>query len=147
MSWHCTGPGRGAFPGVGGLTIRSTMPCAVARKVALSAPVGAPVPPRALTILSSRAATKRGPSTIDRKSTRLNSQSPCNLVCRLLLEKKKTKRPEATSHRQPRRQDLAEPTEPRRAEPARDGRCSVLLHILLRTCLLDLVSIPIDALH
>src|SRR5256885_9274485 len=26
----------------------------------------------------------------DRKSTRLNSQSPCNLVCRLLLEKKKT---------------------------------------------------------
>src|SRR5256885_9898992 len=24
----------------------------------------------------------------DRKSTRLNSQSPCNLVCRLLLEKK-----------------------------------------------------------
>src|SRR5256885_9804104 len=25
----------------------------------------------------------------DRKSTRLNSQSPCNLVCRLLLEKKK----------------------------------------------------------
>src|ERR1039457_7558532 len=26
---------------------------------------------------------------IDRKSTRLNSQSPCNLVCRLLLEKKK----------------------------------------------------------
>src|SRR3989454_5018060 len=93
MSWHCTGPGRGAFPGVGGLTIRSTMPCAVARKVALSAPVGAPVPPRALTILSSRAATKRGPSTIDRKSTRLNSQSPCNLVCRLLLEKKKNPRP------------------------------------------------------
>src|SRR5256885_13236896 len=25
---------------------------------------------------------------LDRKSTRLNSQSPCNLVCRLLLEKK-----------------------------------------------------------
>src|SRR2546426_8659454 len=25
----------------------------------------------------------------DRKSTRLNSKSPCNLVCRLLLEKKK----------------------------------------------------------
>src|SRR5688500_19996985 len=25
----------------------------------------------------------------DRKSTRLNLQSPCNLVCRLLLEKKK----------------------------------------------------------
>src|SRR5256885_6916192 len=28
-------------------------------------------------------------STVDRKSTRL-LQSPCNLVCRLLLEKKKT---------------------------------------------------------
>src|SRR5256885_13419546 len=27
----------------------------------------------------------------DRKSTRLNSKSPCNLVCRLLLEKKKKK--------------------------------------------------------
>src|SRR5256885_1274955 len=27
---------------------------------------------------------------LDRKSTRLNSKSPCNLVCRLLLEKKKT---------------------------------------------------------
>src|SRR5688500_19145316 len=27
----------------------------------------------------------------DRKSTRLKLQSPCNLVCRLLLEKKKTK--------------------------------------------------------
>src|SRR5688500_19835482 len=26
---------------------------------------------------------------VDRKSTRLNSQSPCKLVCRLLLEKKK----------------------------------------------------------
>src|SRR3989454_6559433 len=26
---------------------------------------------------------------VDRKSTRLNSRSPCNLVCRLLLEKKK----------------------------------------------------------
>jgi hypothetical protein len=64
MSWHCTGPGRGAFPGVGGLTIRSTMPCAAARSVALSAPVGAPLPPRAFTMLSSRAATKRGPSTI-----------------------------------------------------------------------------------
>src|SRR5688500_19197866 len=28
-------------------------------------------------------------ANIDRKSTRLNLQSPCNLVCRLLLEKKK----------------------------------------------------------
>src|SRR5205807_7288135 len=28
----------------------------------------------------------------DRKSTRLNSRSPCNLVCRLLLEKKKKKK-------------------------------------------------------
>src|ERR1039457_3516905 len=26
--------------------------------------------------------------SLDRKSTRLNSRSPCNLVCRLLLEKK-----------------------------------------------------------
>src|SRR5256885_10244885 len=30
---------------------------------------------------------------LDRKSTRLNSRSPCNLVCRLLLEKKKHKAP------------------------------------------------------
>src|SRR3989454_7655217 len=30
----------------------------------------------------------------DRKSTRLNSKSPCNLVCRLLLEKKKKRKPE-----------------------------------------------------
>src|ERR1039457_7293019 len=29
------------------------------------------------------------PKCRDRKSTRLNSQPPCNLVCRLLLEKKK----------------------------------------------------------
>src|SRR5256885_11822418 len=29
----------------------------------------------------------------DRKSTRLNSSPPCNLVCRLLLEKKKRLRP------------------------------------------------------
>src|SRR3989454_9367824 len=29
------------------------------------------------------------PEEIDRKSTRLKLQSPCNLVCRLLLEKKK----------------------------------------------------------
>src|SRR5256885_13026936 len=29
------------------------------------------------------------PAKRDRKSTRLNLQSPCNLVCRLLLEKKK----------------------------------------------------------
>src|SRR2546426_1322328 len=28
---------------------------------------------------------------VDRKSTRLKLQSPCNLVCRLLLEKKKKK--------------------------------------------------------
>src|SRR2546426_8514843 len=28
---------------------------------------------------------------LDRKSTRLKLQSPCNLVCRLLLEKKKEK--------------------------------------------------------
>src|SRR2546426_4387431 len=28
---------------------------------------------------------------LDRKSTRLKLQSPCNLVCRLLLEKKKKK--------------------------------------------------------
>src|SRR5256885_8257417 len=33
---------------------------------------------------------------IDRKSTRLN-QSPCNLVCRLLLEKKKTTRTHTTA--------------------------------------------------
>src|SRR2546426_5091752 len=36
--------------------------------------------------------TRQGPASItDRKSTRLKLQSPCNLVCRLLLEKKKTK--------------------------------------------------------
>src|SRR2546422_17946 len=64
MSWHWTGPGRGAFPGVGGLTMRSTMACRPALRAALSAPVGAPLPPRALMMLSSRAATNRGPTTI-----------------------------------------------------------------------------------
>src|SRR2546426_4521792 len=34
---------------------------------------------------------ERGSEQIDRKSTRLKLQSPCNLVCRLLLEKKKKK--------------------------------------------------------
>src|SRR2546426_4327274 len=35
---------------------------------------------------------RRGGRILDRKSTRLKLQSPCNLVCRLLLEKKKKKR-------------------------------------------------------
>src|SRR5207248_10592575 len=34
---------------------------------------------------------QRGVQQIDRKSTRLKLQSPYDLVCRLLLEKKKTK--------------------------------------------------------
>src|SRR5256885_2652829 len=33
--------------------------------------------------------TTRTRGATDRKSTRLNSSPPCNLVCRLLLEKKK----------------------------------------------------------
>src|SRR5256885_11155606 len=33
--------------------------------------------------------TGAGNLSVDRKSTRLNSKSPCNIVCRLLLEKKK----------------------------------------------------------
>src|SRR5438876_8637584 len=34
-------------------------------------------------------ALEHGLTAVDRKSTRLNSQSPVHLVCRLLLEKKK----------------------------------------------------------
>src|SRR5438093_10392018 len=64
MSWHCVGPGGGPGRRLGGLKIRSTILCALVRSVALSAAVGVPVPPRALTMLSSRKVTNRGPKTI-----------------------------------------------------------------------------------
>ena len=50
-------------PGGTALTSRSTMPWIAPRSAVLSAPVGAPVPCRALTTLSSIGRTKPGPST------------------------------------------------------------------------------------
>src|SRR5256885_9448473 len=47
-----------------------------------------------------RLAANLSPASQDRKSTRLNSRSPCNLVCRLLLEKKNKQ--QSTSSVQPR---------------------------------------------
>src|SRR2546426_6043787 len=49
-----------------------------------------PAPDRDYQIL--RAANPWPHPNVDRKSTRLKLQSPCNLVCRLLLEKKKKKK-------------------------------------------------------
>src|SRR5436853_2561831 len=63
MSWHWVGPGGGPLPRGTGVTIRSTIAWALVRNTALSAAVGAPVPPRALTMLSSRNVTNRGPRT------------------------------------------------------------------------------------
>src|SRR6059036_2959615 len=55
MSWHWLGPGRTPpwVPGGGAPTNASTIPWMAPRSAALSAPVGAPVPARALTMLSS----------------------------------------------------------------------------------------------
>ena len=65
MSWHWVGPGRTPFfmPGGGPPTIASTMPWMAPRSAALSAPVGAPVPCRALTMLSSLGWMNPGGST------------------------------------------------------------------------------------
>ena len=55
MSWHWVGPGRGPLPGAGAAPIIVAIDRreAPSRSAALSAAVGAPVPPRALTMLSS----------------------------------------------------------------------------------------------
>src|SRR5438876_1161455 len=65
MSWHWLGPGRTPFfmPGGGPPTIASTMPWIAPRSAALSAPVGAPLPCRALTMLSSLGWMNPGGST------------------------------------------------------------------------------------
>src|SRR5216117_2456640 len=54
MSWHWLGPGRTPFAaGAGAATMASTIFWMARRVAALSAAVGAPLPPRALTTLSS----------------------------------------------------------------------------------------------
>src|SRR2546426_1051853 len=60
--------------------------------------------------LRDRAGRRRG----DRKSTRLKLQSPCNLVCRLLLEKKKKK----MQRRQKPSSARTTPTDPATRSPA-----------------------------
>src|SRR5439155_744854 len=54
----------------------STMPCRFVRRAVLSAPVAVPVPPRALTILSSSGVTKRGPTTCSIPK-RVTVKPPC----------------------------------------------------------------------
>ena len=65
MSWHWVGPGPTPFlvPGGTALTSASTIPWSAPRSAVLSAPVGPPVPWRALTTLSSIGRTNPGPST------------------------------------------------------------------------------------
>src|SRR5438445_9774763 len=55
MSWHWLGPGRTPFaaPGAGAPTMTSIIFWMASRVAALSAAVGVPLPPRALTTLSS----------------------------------------------------------------------------------------------
>src|SRR6476661_5016377 len=53
MSWHWVGPGRGPRELPVSPNIRFTMDCRLARRAALSAADGVPVPPRAFMTLSS----------------------------------------------------------------------------------------------
>jgi hypothetical protein len=61
MSWHCVGPAvESGISSACAFTIASTIAGNAWRRVALSAAVGAPVPPRAATTLSSMAALAWG---------------------------------------------------------------------------------------
>src|SRR2546422_7414364 len=89
MSWHWLGPGRTPLAaGAGGATMASTIFWTAPRVAALSAAVGTPPPPRALTTLSSIGMVHSAGRTYSEEHTS-ELQSRLHLVCRPLLDNKK----------------------------------------------------------
>ena len=80
MSWHCRvdaiGETPGTMAGPVGAIVRSTIDCRFVRRVAVSAAVGVPVPPRARTMLSSWVRTKLAPNRMSWPVTGLRATNP-----------------------------------------------------------------------